>query len=389
MAHKVLFVDDEAALLAGLRRVLHKEFEIEIADSPRLGLQLLKDKGPFAVVVSDLRMPVMDGVQFLRRAAELQPSTVRVMLSGQADLDRAVAAINEGQIFRFVTKPCLPDHIRRVLGDACAQHDLVVAERRLLEETLAGSIALLTDVLEMVSPIAFGRAARVRSIVDKLAATLKIAQPWRIDLAAMLSQLGCVTLPTETLERFVSGQELEEHEAHMIAGHPAVGARLLARIPRLESVARIVAAQAPGADTSKLDEDERTAAFVLRVAIEFDIRILRGEAREDAMAEMRRTLEEVPDRVFDALDRLTLALPEEAVRLITLRELQVAMKLDEDLRAKNGIVLLSRGQRVSATALERLRSFAVGIGIVEPFRVREARGRATVVTGGELTGARA
>ncbi len=388
MAHRVLFVDDEAMLLAGLRRVLHKEFEIEIAESGSAGLDALTRSGPFSVVVSDLRMPVMDGVEFLRRAAEQHPATVRVMLSGQADLARAVAAINEGQIFRFVTKPCLPDSIRRVLADACAQHDLIVAERRLLEETLAGSIALLTDVLELANPTAFGRAARIRATAGAIAESLAIAPRWRIDLAAMLSQLGCVALPTEILERHLSGQELEEDERPLVSGHPAVGARLLARIPRLESVARVVAAQSYGSPREHHDDDERHAAHVHRVAVEYDRRVLRGELRDHALGEMRHVLRDVPPPVLAALERVSLQVPDEIVRAVMLRDLTVTMTLDEDLRAKNGVVLLARGQRVSATALERLRVFAAGIGVVEPFRVRDVRAPLAAGSVAEMAGAK-
>src|ERR1039458_7392095 len=103
---KILLVDDEPRVIEALQRSLRTEFNLQIAEGPENGLRALAHNGPFAVVVSDLRMPGMNGVQFLARVRASSPETIRVMLTGQADMNDAIAAINEGNIFRFLTKPC-------------------------------------------------------------------------------------------------------------------------------------------------------------------------------------------------------------------------------------------------------------------------------------------
>jgi len=124
-----------AARVQALQRALRSEFHIEIAGGSEAGLQVLTRDGPFAVVVSDLRMPVMDGVQFLSRVKAVSPDSIRVMLTGQADLNAAIAAVNEGNIFRFLTKPCPPATMSKVLEASLEQYRLVTAERELLQNT--------------------------------------------------------------------------------------------------------------------------------------------------------------------------------------------------------------------------------------------------------------
>ena len=109
MSEKILFVDDEPDLLAAYQRHLRKAFEIETAEGPERGLEAVTERGPFAVIVSDLRMPNMDGIQFLSLVKKKTPNSVRIMLTGCADLETSIAAVNEGNIFRFLTKPCQPN----------------------------------------------------------------------------------------------------------------------------------------------------------------------------------------------------------------------------------------------------------------------------------------
>jgi DNA-binding NtrC family response regulator len=140
-------VDDEPNVLAAFRRQLRTCFDIETAEGPELGLQTLRENGPFAVVLSDPRMPGMNGPQFLAAVKQLVPDTVRMMLTGQAGLNDAVAAANEGNIFRFLTKPCPQEVLFKALEAALEQYRQVMAERELLEKTLHGVNNVLTEIL--------------------------------------------------------------------------------------------------------------------------------------------------------------------------------------------------------------------------------------------------
>ncbi|HKV23205.1 MAG TPA: SpoIIE family protein phosphatase [Candidatus Acidoferrum sp.] len=106
MNQKILLVDDEPAVLGLYKQVLKERFDILTAAGGEDGLAVLRNYGPFAVVISDMQMPSMNGAQFLKRARQLAPNTIRLLLTGHVDLGGAVAAVNEGGIFRLLMKPC-------------------------------------------------------------------------------------------------------------------------------------------------------------------------------------------------------------------------------------------------------------------------------------------
>ena len=134
----ILCVDDEPRVLEGLALALRKDYRVHTASSGEEGLQKLKEVKGIAVVVSDMRMPVMDGATFLKRVMRNHPEITRMLLTGEPGRDAAVQAVNEGQIFRFLTKPCPPEQLKTALEAAVIQHRLITAERVLLEETLIG-----------------------------------------------------------------------------------------------------------------------------------------------------------------------------------------------------------------------------------------------------------
>ncbi len=240
MTEKILLVDDDANLLAACERSLRKSFTIETAVSGEAALQKLGATGPYAVVVADRQMPGMDGIRFLKMVKEWAPETVRLMLTGNADLEAAVRVVNEGNIFRFLMKPCPADELSKALNDAVAQYRLVMAEKELLTKTLNGSIRLLTDILSIIDPQSFGRAQVLRDAIAKLATHWQLPNAWEIHLAVMLAPIGLVTVPPQVLVKSRNGEPLLEAEQQMLARVPEATGRLLANIPRLEGVARII-----------------------------------------------------------------------------------------------------------------------------------------------------
>jgi response regulator RpfG family c-di-GMP phosphodiesterase len=237
MPDKILLVDDDLNILEGFQRSLRREFELETARSGAQALKFLAETGPYAVIVSDLRMPEMDGIQLLSAVKTQSPDTIRVMLTGNADMDTAIEAINEGSIFRFLNKPCSKEVMAKTLTAALVQYGLVTAEKQLLEQTLSSSIQVLTEVLSLVNPTAFSRAERARRYIHHVVTVMKLGNPWQYEVAAMMSQLGCVTLAPETIDAVYSGEKLLPNEQKQYDAHPSVAYDLLSKIPRLEPVA--------------------------------------------------------------------------------------------------------------------------------------------------------
>jgi response regulator RpfG family c-di-GMP phosphodiesterase len=381
MTERVLFVDDEPNILEALQRTLRKQVDLHTATSGAEGLVKLRESGPFALVVSDMRMPVMNGAQFLAKAREQAPDTVRMILSGQADFPATIAAVNEGHIYRFLSKPCPPDQLLAAVADGLRQYRLLTAEKVLLEQTLSGAIKMLIEILGFVSPAASSRAARLQRYTLELSSKLALTERWEWGLAAFVSQIGCVALPKEILSKVEGAQALTDEERKLYESHPEIASKLLAVIPRLEDVAAIVTAQFgslsfPGKPEDLRQWDVRSIGqLLLRTSIEFDRLITRGARREAAAETLSAAKLGLPQAVTKVLSSLevsgvALAGQEPSVRQIRLKDLAPGMVLDEDLVSPKGIRLVPSGQEVTGTLIVRLNSIAGGVGVAQPFRVR-------------------
>ena len=130
MSNRVLFVDDDPKILAAFQRQLRKKVVIETVESGAEGLEVLRRDGPFSLVVTDYCMPSMNGIEFLGRAREIAPETVRIMLTGSADLGAAIQAVNQGNIFRFLTKPCSPENLLEAVQAGIYEYRRTHKERK-------------------------------------------------------------------------------------------------------------------------------------------------------------------------------------------------------------------------------------------------------------------
>lgn len=377
MSKKVLFVDDEPNILDAIKRQLRKKVDLSTAESGAEALEILKKEGPFAVIVSDMRMPEMDGIELLVRVKKFYPDTVRMMLTGNADQVTAVNAVNQGNIFRFMNKPCTPELLLNALAGALEQHRLIIAEKELLNKTLNGTIKVLTEILSLVSPAAFSRAYRIKNHVLDIARKLKLPHLWQYQIAALLSQIGCITLPGEIIDKIYRGEILSDAEEEMYRGHPAAGAKLLANIPRLETVAMMIAEQDQSyREFAGLPEIEDpveqtilTGGQVLHVAIDFDQLVFCEYSEEAALDEMEKRNREYNPEILAALREFIDSQLEQVVKKVSFMELKAGMILSEDVLTKTGVLVASKGQEVSYAVMQRLRNFYNTIGVVEPIEV--------------------
>lgn len=370
----VLCVDDEPQVLAGLTLHLRRRFAVLTATSGAAGLETLQQHPETAVVVSDMRMPGMDGATFLSHARQCSPDTVRILLTGHSDLDSAIAAVNNGQLFRFLTKPCPASVLLTALQAASDHHRLITAERVLLEQTLRGSIKALTDVMGLRDPMAFGRAARLKECVADLAAQLKLQDRWQVEVAAMLSQLGFIALPAETAEKVYYGRPLSDEETQMVARVPAVTEQLLGSIPRLEVVRGILGAYMKpyrAIDEKAMDAQTQLihrGAHMLRVAVDFEALEVQGHSPTHALDLMRARADSYDPPVFEAIKAVRCVDNSEEIREVRLAELQVGMVFAEDVKTDVGTLLVGRGFEVTAGVVERVRNIRRGT-VREPVRV--------------------
>jgi response regulator RpfG family c-di-GMP phosphodiesterase len=346
---------------------------LDLANGPEEAVQYLADQGPYAVVVSDMQMPNMTGIELLAYVRRTSPNTVRMMLTGNADQKTAVDAINSGHIFRFLNKPCPAEKLVEVLDAGLEQYRLIVGEKELLSKTLSGSVALLTEVLSLVNPTAFSQAGRARRLAHFVCQRLGVEQAWQIEMAAMLSQVGCVTIPAEIVKKYYYGEPLNPAEQELVDAHPKVGAELVAKIPRLEIVSKYIAHQRNvlyeiESSNDLLTKDEQLGAKILKVVLDYELMSMTASSAR-ALHVMRYGR----DGHYDLAVLHALA-ESEGVSVqsqsLAIAELEEGMILDEHVFSSTGELLVAEGHEVTQSVIIRLKSYAKSRGVREPIRVR-------------------
>ncbi len=358
MRERILLVDDDSNVLDGYRRSLSREFVIETAVGPDEALPLIQKNGPYAVIVSDMRMPGMSGIELLSSVKASSPETVRIILTGNADMETAIGAINEGSIFRFLIKPCAREVMAKTLTAALMQYRLVTAEKELLEQTLSGCIQVLTEVLSLVNPAAFSRAERARRYIRHVVNVMKLGNPWQYEVAAMLSQLGCVTLAPETIEAIYNGQELTPSEQAQYAAHPSVAYGLLSKIPRLEPIAWMIEHQnlPVPAEGDPEQADIRRGAEILRLILAYEDAIHKGNSRNEAAHTLARQFPKFSPAFFEALVSLDPNAEEQELKQCRIEELTPGMIIQQEIKTQDGALILSKGQEVTSTVIFKLKN---------------------------------
>lgn len=380
MNETILIVDDDPHLLASMLRQLRNRFDVETALGAEHAMAAAETRGPndpYAVVVADMNMPGMNGVEFLKELGQRMPSTVRIMLTGQADQQTAIDAVNKGNIFRFLSKPCPVESIALALEAGLSQFRLVVAERELLVKTLSGSVKVLTDVLALAKPKTFSRATRVRRHAQHIAEVLQLESVWQIEIASMLSQIGCVTLPETLLEKVAHNKPLAAAERAIFEDHPRVGSELIGHIPRLRPVADIIAYQEKRFDGSGPPYDDLQGecipigARILKISLDYEALLADGKSETQAVSELtRREGWYDPNALQCVMQELVGQNVHCQSRLVNVDELQEKMVLDEHILSGDGDVLVTRGHEVSRMLRHRLENYlASGRSIQQPFRV--------------------
>jgi response regulator RpfG family c-di-GMP phosphodiesterase len=324
-----------------------------------------------------MRMPGMNGATLLARVREVAPSSVRILLTGHSDFNSAVDAVNEGQIFRFLSKPCPPDTLIKTLWAGVDQHRLLTIEKELLEKTLRGAIQALSAILDLAQPRTFGRSQRVQRMACKAMETMESAgELWPIEVAAAVSQLGCITVPSDVADRALSGRPLSATERAMIDRVPAMTLQILGNLPRLEKVTEIL----ENLD-ARFDGQGRPTSAPRGTFIPFGARLLHVlfdydqlEAAEHHRLEIFKILRGRTG-VYDPaiVDAWETTLSRQAdvagVQTLRLADLRPGMVLATDLKTASGTLLMTRGHELTAGSLERLRNFSTSMGLSEPIYV--------------------
>ena len=378
----ILLVDDEQRLLAGLRRQLRAKFDVMTALSGEQALKILGNRDDIAVVVCDMHMPEMTGIEVLAEFSKQSPATSRIMLTGNVSQDCAVDAINQCHVFGFLNKPCTTDALIEMISDGLAHYRLLVREKDLMETSLAGSIKLLSDVVSLTDPSISIYFRKVGYWAKILFPHLADVSRWELDFSVMLAPLGRMFVPAEIVARQKQGAALKKRELNIILEAPEVGSRLLRNIPRMETISEAVLYQNKNFDGSGFPYDDISGenipiiARLLRILnalielvgegelttrhfkllIErdgwFDPNIL-DLARHHLLGE--KVAPRTNEKEVQLQDVATQVNESEVVKTIMLREKQ---RLGTDLCNIDGALLLTKGTILSQAQVEKIRSMS-------------------------------
>ena len=375
---KILFVDDDLNILSGYMRALRKHGQFETAVGAENGLLMLEHDGPYAVVISDRQMPQMDGVRFLSKVKEKSPDTVRIMLTGNADLESTIELVNQGNLFRFLTKPCSVEVIGKAIDDALQQYRIMLAERELLEKTLRGSVQVLVDILSMVDPNSFGRSQRLKDRIGPLARMMGVTNVWELELAALLSQIGCVTIPANVTAKSNTPQALSAVERDLLASVPEIGRKLLMNIPRLQNVAEIVLYQhkhfnGEGFPLTQVSGENIPLGSRLLLILQDLLQLEdNGATPSQAVDQLIKRAGRYDPKLLELLVKAYAGKvwrKEELIRQVAVKGLQIGDTLVSDVFNQDGMLLMTSGHKLTSATLEKLLNFARLYGVKEPISV--------------------
>ncbi|TWT78183.1 Hydrogenase transcriptional regulatory protein hupR1 [Posidoniimonas polymericola] len=384
MGYRVMLVDDDHTLLSSIGRNLCLDYDLVTACSGAEALEKITEHGPFGLVLTDMRMPGMTGLQLIIEARKVSPMTSYIMLTGNQDLGTAVQAVNEGHVFRFLSKPCELATIRSAIEAGLRQYGLEVGEKELLNKTCAGAIALLTDVLEATQPMICSRHSSTSETVEMLLEAAGVPKRWEYALASRLALVGFACLGEESARVFDTTSPHDADWKFAVERAMGIGGRMVKRIPRLGIVGEIVesAHGVTGAFCYKKPKSEaaivRTGATLIALSLAWETLRRQGLRRKDAVEEMKLLFPELLPVYVEAFEKLpeTGDADEQPGAQVDVSELAPGMVLHSDVVGRDGSVLLRAGSRLSEVHIEKLRNGTEHFGGTRPIMIVEATAHA-------------
>ncbi len=381
MQEMILFVDDDINLLHSIRRQMHNKYQLMTAVGSEEGLHAIKNNPPFAVVVSDLKMPGMDGITFLNNVKKLSPDTVRIMLTGNADMQSAIDAVNYGSIFRFLIKPTETDTLESTLNAALQQYHLVTAEKVLLGKTLKGSIKLLIEMLQIADKELYEYTIRAVHLMKIIGVKCGISNTWELEMAAMLSQLGVMTLPPGLFLKLKNHEQMTVQEILIIEHAPEITCSLLQNIPRLESITNIIKYQNKHYDGSGVPDDGIKSvqiplpSRIMNAVFDFQKLRIQGKSKEEAIIAMNNSIGTYDPKILKILcdhyfKQVNLKAPvKRKIVAVKVKDLKIGYRLESNLVSTKHMTILPAGHYFTKTSLFRVYNYQKITTINEPVYV--------------------
>ena len=239
--YKILIVDDEPDNLQLLYRTLRRDYEVTKAQGPLEALEILKET-PFNCILSDHKMPDMDGVEFLKRTYDMYPDTIRLLVTAYSDVEILMNAINYAKIYRYIKKPYSPEELLHIVQLALEYYQLKEDNKKLivdLKDLFSGTINAIMDALDSKDSYTLGRSRRVAFYTSKIIAAMDLTKTEKatIELAALLHDIGMIGVQEDILHKV---EKLTDEEREEIRKHVFYSVKILEDIKQLDKVTDII-----------------------------------------------------------------------------------------------------------------------------------------------------
>ncbi len=301
MNKRVLIVDDELNLLRSFQRNLRGKYDLTTAEGGVAGIAQILENGPFGVIVSDFRMPEIDGLQVLGTARVVTPDTFRVMLTGNVDRHLAARGPNNNPWFQYVNKPCATDKLCALLNEGLDRYEMAISARRQKSQTVPEDGSPPSPQTPRGAVV---RCQRLRLLARRLGDGMNFNETWQYQLAGMLTQLSRF-VPVADSETHV---RIEADDEYFLRKQAEVSSRIIRDIPRLEQIADMVGLQFTEEFESTVPDSVRKGARFLRMLTEFDI-LAEKLSEAEAINQMKQRSKCYGEPLFQSLSESILREP--------------------------------------------------------------------------------
>ena len=358
--YSLLCVDDQEGLVAGMRLTLRKHFHVVAVTSGKEALEKLQHEGPFAVLITDMRMPGISGVDVLKAARELAPETQRILLTGFADADCAAQAVNEGDVFRYLTKPCSPPDLRQACEAARDAYIELNSRQALHAQTQLAWAHSLANCAILQDPAAAGHLLSLVHVLRTLAAATGEPGAWKAEIALILMETARIELG-ELVTRGAAAPQIEVAQVASVS-RADESEELLDMQYGDPCLAEFTQLARASIRMESLDEPGEWGRLmrICNIASRFMSHVLDGLSPAATIDLLRmKTRHPRFGLLFDILERsLPLPVPKYRSIMIPLHRIRPGLTLGADIHSGSGRLLLAKNQRLTPATIERIHGLA-------------------------------
>ncbi|MCM8525116.1 MAG: response regulator [Lentisphaeraceae bacterium] len=351
--YDVLFVDDDPNILKAIKRNLRGKFEICTSETIEDAIDKIKTH-TFPVVVSDMKMPVMNGADFLILVRETQPEAIRILLTGESGLEEAIKAINESDIFKFLKKPCPTEVLIENINSALRIYNAKHIEELLMEKSVKGFVLIISELMNIISPEIFKKSSDIRRIIKSPRTSFPIKDEWSVEVAALLMYLGSINYKIYSYEKIFNTEAMSKILYK--------SASLIFKIPKFEEVHNILYDLAcfyeDQAVINALDCDSK----VLKLIIDYYHMVSHANFKEKFV---RMYNKDILSAIPDMLGKTK----KSEIIEIGADKLEANMTAAENIITVSGSILINKGDTITDNDIVTLLLFSSKNVLVEPFKV--------------------